>query len=184
MEGDLTDKRIANGVVTCPDDHSWQISEEILRFDKEKSDEPMQYNERPRTGFPGEVEEQERLEFLPSLQEFVEGLHFEDDQLIKITGDAILFLKYLSNNNANFLIVNTDEGILRQLQEIAARKRMYDQMSFIRAEDINLIGSVNTIQLFPSSIDQKLTNTLFIGFIDQGREIWAGEDVVLRAHLT
>jgi len=177
LKGEVTDDRITNGEVICPNDHVWIVKEEILRFDTEKSDEPMEFLDHPRTGFPKAVDEQERFDFLDEFQELVSNLQFNEEDIVKICGDPILFLKYLKKQTARFLVVYPDEGTLRQLQEIAARKRMYDQMAFIRADDVGALNMITGLHVFDSKPEADIE--ILLKKDETIQPVWSGNQVDL-----
>ncbi len=173
LQGEVTDTRITNGSVFCKNEHEWNVTEEILRFDNEKSTEEMQFSDHPRTGLPDrkKVMESERLSFLDAFEEAVQSLPFDQHEIIKIAGDPVLFMKYMPSVEKQLLVIYHDEGVLRQLQEIAARKQMYDKMSFVRAKDVNYIGQILSIDVF-----QEGQGTVQLKLGEFGEEyIWKGE---------
>jgi len=178
LQGEVTETRITNGKVTCPDDHSWQVVEEVLRLDVENSEEEMIFLDHPRTGFPKEVKENERFEFLTVIQDIVKGIDIDSETVIKVRGESILFFKYMKAYDNKFVVVHQNEGILRQLQETAARKQMYNQMSFVRAVNLNLIGEVNSINLFTEPDSD--TVSIILGLSEKGELKWEGSETALR----
>ena len=178
LKGELTDTRITNGEVICPKDHTWIVKEEILRFDEEHSDQPMEFLEHPRTGFPNEVGEQERFDFFDVYENAINNVGFETEDIVVVTGDPILFMKYLKEQQqSRFIIAYPDEGTLRQLQETAARKRMYDQMAFVKAENVGYIGNVKSIHL----LDKNTAPGKNIILVKEpvGEVLWTGEETSL-----
>ena len=184
-EGDLTDVRIANGKISCPQGHVWQVTEDVLRMDREKSEEEMIFNDRPLTGFPSEPTENERGEFLMEFDKLTtEFVKFSEKPLI-VKGNSVLFFKYMPTNEREIIVVHPEEGVLRQIQELVARKMMYSNVSFIRSEDAQFIpiGSY-TIHIFPKD----LTNIEADDFVAtlnptmQGETYWTGESSSLILH--
>ena len=179
LSGELTDSRITNGKVICPNDHSWRVMEEILRFDKIDSDEEMEFLDHPRTGFPKEVNEDERFEFLTTASKIIKSLEIDENALIKIRGNSILFFKFMNDYENKFVIIHPNEGILRQLQESAARKQMYDKMSFIKAHNANLIGPIFSINLF-EKYDISDSITISLDSEAEGVIKWQGSHSMLK----
>lgn len=186
MEGDITELRIVDGTITCPNNHIWKIREEILRFDKESSDEEMQLLDYDKTGFPSTelVGEQERADFLAKLNEYVFTMELIPDELLKVTGSSILFFKYLKENSCKILVVHPDEGILRQLQVIVARKQLYHNMAFIRCDDVDMLGAGRSIYLFqdPDNLPPLKSNdiALVLDQSNKGTDLWTGSHASLR----
>lgn len=178
LDGEVTETRITNGKVICPEDHSWSVKEEILRFDEQNDGEEMQFLDHPRTGFPKPVGEKERFNFLDSFGNYVKSLEFGEDEIVKLRGDSILFMKYVKDDKPEYIICHPNEGILRQLQETAARKRMYDSMAFVRVNDVNTLGNVISINNF----DDEIKND-DIAFLltkkEKGKVLWEGSKVNL-----
>jgi len=184
-EGDLTDTRIANGKISCPQGHIWQITEDILRMDNEKSEEEMIFNDRPLTGFPSEPTENERGEFLMAFEKLtIEFVKFSDKPLI-VKGNSVLFFKYMQNNEREIIVVHPHEGVLRQIQELVARKMMYNQISFIRSEDAQFIPIDSyTLHVFPKNTDNLKADD-FAATLNptmQGETYWTGESSSLVLH--
>ncbi len=181
LEGDMTEIRIVDGLVNCYNSHSWQVREEVLRFDQENSDEEMQLLDYDKTGFPSTemVGEMERGEFLTKFNEYVDSFPMDNDQILKVSGSSILFFKYLKENNRKIIVTHPNEGILRQIQVLAVRKQIYNNMAFIRAYDATLNSSVNNLYLFFKKEDVPELNEDDIAIIfDQsldGEIIWTGE---------
>jgi uncharacterized protein YbaR (Trm112 family) len=184
-EGDLTDTRIANGKITCPQGHVWKITEDILRMDKESSVEEMIFNDRPLTGFPSEPTEGERGYFLMEFEKLTtEFIKFSDKPLI-VKGNSVLFFKYVPTSEREIIVVHPDEGVLRQIQELVAKKMIYNQISFIRSEDAQFIPiDSNTIHIFPEST-KNMKPEDFVATLDptmQGETYWTGESSSLILH--
>jgi hypothetical protein len=185
INGDLTEVRIVDGVVTCKNSHSWQVREEILRFDQQNSDEEMQFLDRDKTGFPSTelVPELERGNFLTKFNEYVDSFPLDTLVLLKVTGPSILFFKYIRENQRPILVVNPDEGVLRQIQVLAARKQIYKNMSFIRAEDANLSSRTNSLRFYFSAGSNPTLNkedtAILFDTGGKGTIIWKSEEMSL-----
>ncbi|MHA2089244.1 MAG: hypothetical protein ACW98K_00170 [Candidatus Kariarchaeaceae archaeon] len=180
IEGDMTELRIVDGTVTCPNNHVWQVREEVLRFDKENSDEEMQLLDYDKTGFPLTtlVGELERADFLAKLNEYITTMELFPDELLKVTGSSILFFKYLEENSSKILVVYPDEGILRQIQVIVSRKQIYNNMAFVRSDDVDLVADGRSIYLFqdPNNLSLKSNDiALVLDQSDKGINLWNGE---------
>ena len=167
-------KRLTNGEIVCDENHTWTICEEILRIDNQKSNENMIYYDTLKTGFPKEVTEIERTNFINQFRNFANNLELENNRNYQIYGDTILFLKYVNIIAESIVIVNKDEKVLRQLQEIAVNKRIYDKCSFLRSDydDITIEG-IN-INLFLPKLRQGY-NFIFSDD-EKGEIIWQGKN--------
>ena len=176
-EGEFTQglvKRLTNGEIVCDDSHTWTICEEILRIDNQKSNENMIYYDTLKTGFPKEVTEIERTNFINKFRKFTNNLTLESNRNYQIYGDTILFLKYVNIIAESIVIVNKDEKVLRQLQEIAVNKRVYDKCSFLRSNYDDLIIEGTHINLFLPELRQGY-NFIFTDD-EKGEIIWQGKN--------
>jgi len=181
LEGDFTEERMANGIISCPEDHKWNVTEEVLRFDKEKNEEPMQFPDRPKTGFPETkyVSEEERGGFLSDFGVFVASFMKESDNPLVLYGNSILFFKFIPPTERLILVVNPEEETLREIQELSAKKLIYKNVSSIKATMINILGK--DIEILHLLIDEKQVDSLNDGdivlyFSKEGEEnaIWKG----------
>jgi uncharacterized protein YbaR (Trm112 family) len=185
MEGNVTNTRIVDGKITCPSSHTWQVREEVLRLDREISDEDMLLLDHEKTGFPpvDKVGELERGDFLEKFNNYVASFPFASNKLLKITGSPILFFNYIKENPQKILVIHPDEGILRQIQVMAAKKQIYNNMSFVRAKDVELLGANRCLHLFEdvSSLQKLSKNEIALAFGKQedGNPIWNGERMSL-----
>lgn len=187
LEGDVSDTRVADAKAICPQDHIWQVREEILRFDSEKSDEDMIFLDHDRTGFPKEVGELERGDFLFKIEDYFENIKF-DSQHVLIKGEPILYFKYMKPGDQQLITVYPNEGILRQLQVLAVKKQFYSNASFIRAKDASMLGDVSKLVIFQKVEDNKDLNKgdRVLQFKKKeesakGKIIWEGEKTFLDA---
>ncbi len=167
-------KRLTNGEIVCDENHTWTICEEILRIDNQKSNENMVYYDTLKTGFPKEVTEIERTNFINQFRNFANNLELENNRNYQIYGDMILFLKYVNIIAESIVIVNKDEKVLRQLQEIAVNKRIYDKCSFLRSDYDDLIIEGININLFLPKLRQGY-NFIFSDD-EKGEIIWQGKN--------
>ena len=163
-------KRLTNGEIVCDENHTWTICEEILRIDNQKSTENMIYYDTLKTGFPKEVTEIERTNFINQFRNFANNLELENNRNYQIYGDTILFLKYVNIIAESIVIVNKDEKVLRQLQEIAVNKRIYDKCSFLRSDYDNLIIEGININLFLPKLRQG--HNFIFSDDEKGEIIW------------
>ena len=167
-------KRLTNGEIVCDENHTWTICEEILRIDNQKSNENMIYYDTLKTGFPKEVTEIERTNFINQFRNFTNNLELENNRNYQIYGDTILFLKYVNINAESIVIVNKDEKVLRQLQEIAVNKRIYDKCSFLRSDYDDLIIEGININLFLPKLRQG--HNFIFSDDEKGEIIWQGKN--------
>ncbi|MCE7737571.1 MAG: hypothetical protein GPJ54_21960 [Candidatus Heimdallarchaeota archaeon] len=180
VDGVTHENRVVDGIVKCGNGHSWKVTQEILRLDKENSSEDIIYSDREKTGYPKEVSEQERLTFLEFLDGYFGSLQFGSDCVI-VSGESILFYRYLKDSSNQYITTYEDEGVLRQLHETAVRKRTHETHSFVRSEAVVTSESANQLIVFPKMrIKSKLENSLIIQFIplsaeSNGKIIWTGE---------
>ncbi|MHA2033110.1 MAG: hypothetical protein ACW99A_22655 [Candidatus Kariarchaeaceae archaeon] len=180
IDGITHDDRIIEGTVTCGNDHKWNVTQEILRLDKENSSESIVYSDREQTGFPKFVLEHERSDFLDFIEEYFISITFDKNELI-ISGDAILYYRYSKHETLKPMIVHENEGILRQLHEMAVQKRMHNNHSFIRSKDNVTNEETNQFVIFPKRRYTKpAKNALVLQFIlkseiPQGSIVWVGE---------
>lgn len=182
LDGDFTDERMATGKVICPNKHTWYVQEEVMRLDEENSDEDMQFLNHPLTGFPTEIDEKARGEFLIALRKFVEDFVQKEDTPLVLLGSPILFMKYLPQTERDIIIVNSSEGILRQVQEIAVSKRLYKQVSAIRAENVDLqIPNAQMIYVFDEIPENLGSNehALLLERDPSANIIWEDNDSIL-----
>ncbi len=184
IQGDLTDTRMANGTITCPNDHSWNVTEDVLRMDKENSDEDMIFNDHPLTGFPKSITESDRGSFLIAFEEYIDNFIRNSDKTLVVKGNSILFFKYIPSVDRDIIVIHPDEGILRQIQELVAKKRMYDKLSCIRADNAALLGDFVYLNFFPDEnelLNMKRGEKAFILDPEMpGEEIWAGINASLK----
>lgn len=174
----MTDERLVNGSITCLEGHIWKVVNEILRFDEEDNNEEMKFLDHPLTGFPKDVSEEERLEFLRTYENEITNLTFNQNRITLLQGDPILFFRYLRSQDSVFVISNPDEGILRQLQEVAVQKMMYSNMAFVKSITVELDTDVDRINLFNEKTNGYLNYHLTKDSI--GRVLWQGRDVDFR----
>jgi len=186
LEGDFTQERMANGNVKCPEEHSWKVAEEVLRFDKEENDSEMEFPDRPKTGFPkiGFVSEEERGSFLREFGLFIGEYIRSSTSPLVIFGNSILLFKYIPATERKIIVVNQDESNLRQIQEMAAKKLIYKFVSVIKGSILNLIGK--DINVFHSLVLEKQLDSLNDGdtalyFTKEGDEtaLWRGKNYSL-----
>lgn len=182
LDGDITDDRMANGKVVCKNNHVWLVTEEVFRLDQENAEEDMQFLNHPLTGFPKGIEEKVRGNFLQAFQKYVEEFVNKSDEPLVLIGSAILFIKYIPSTEREILIINSSEGILRQIQEITASKRMYKQSSMIRAENIDLLlPNAQVLYLFDQN-PKKLNKNETVIMVERDAEasiIWEEDDSIL-----
>ncbi len=164
LDADFTDERIATGTVTCQNDHNWYVQEEVFRLDRENSDEEMIFLDHPITGFPPQIDEKVRGDFMIAFSRYVREYVESSEEPLIIIGSPVLFMKYLPETNRDLIIINSSEGILRQVQEIASSKRLYKQVSVIRAENVEfLLANAQRIYIFdgvPETLDKNETGLL------------------------
>lgn len=180
VDGAIHENRVINGTVKCQNDHKWNVSQEILRFNKEDSSEAIIYSDVEKTGYPTQVTELERSNFLDFIGPYFKALEF-NTQYILVSGEPILFFRYLEDRSKNYISTYNDEGILRQLHEMAVRRRIYEKHSFIRSKNRITAESTNQLITFPKMKFKKLPeNSMVLQFIPiseetKGKIIWTGE---------
>lgn len=182
FEGDFDEKQITNGSIICKKGHKWNVSEEILRFDKEHSDEPMQFLNHPLTGFPKEVTEDERGEFLDSLSKFIQKFSKKSDMVIYIEGNPILYFNYMQTTSRYLIVANKDEGLLRQIQEMASKKLMYQNLICIKADKVDIANPhLEKLSIFKYTTKNKPKSYNVLSFEKDTKEnvIWSGKDINL-----
>ncbi len=183
LTGSSNEHHITDGVISCNNNHKWCVKQEILRLDKENSDEAIIYSERELTGYPKEVSELERSEFLDFIEQYFKNIKFAKETVVVI-GNSILFYRFLSNLETNFVTVMNDEKLLRQLHEITVQKRLHNNHSFIRANTIDA-SSANLLYLFQNTNDINLNpGDVLIQFNSnqnepQGTILWMGQKYFL-----
>ncbi|MCY3413647.1 MAG: hypothetical protein INQ03_18535 [Candidatus Heimdallarchaeota archaeon] len=181
IDGDFTDDRMIEGKVTCKNGHRWIVKEEVWRLDKEGAEEDMQFLGHSLTGFPSQIKETVRGDFLVSMKLTVEEYVKSSDKPLFILGSPILFLKYLPTTEREIVVVNESEGILRQAQEIAVSKRIYKQLSCIRATEVDsLLPEAERVYVFDNVPDELQNNdTAFLVERDPNAEVlWEGEECI------
>lgn len=180
IDGITHENRIVEGIVKCGNGHSWKVTQEILRLDKENSSEEIIYSDREKTGYPSQVTEQERSAFLDFIGNYFKSLKFNKEHVV-ISGESILFYRYLEDKSKQYITTYEDEGVLRQLHETAVRKRTHENHSFIRSKTGVITESSNQLIVFPKMrIKEEIENSLIIQFIPIsedtiGKIIWTGE---------
>ena len=145
-EGSSNEYHLTDGIISCNNNHKWIIKQELLRLDNENSDEEIIYHEREMTGYPKEVNESERIEFLEFLAVYFKKLVFSRDTVV-VYGEPILFYRFFNKIEITIITVNKNEKLLRQLHETIVRKRLHNTHSFIRTDIVN-VSSANQFYIF------------------------------------
>lgn len=183
LEGSSNDYHVSDGVISCKNNHKWCVKQEVLRMDNENSNEDIIYFEREMTGYPKQVNELERSEFLDFIEQYFRNLNFTKETVV-IFGDPILFFRFLSELKIDFITVTNDERILRQLHETTVQKRLHNNHSFIRADTLE-VSSANLLYLFQNIKDINLNpGDVLIQFNSnqnepQGTILWMGKKYFL-----
>ena len=180
VDGVTHENRVIEGNVTCGNGHSWKVTQEILRLDKQDSSEEIIYPDREKTGYPNQVSESERSTFLGFIDSYFGSIKLDSEHVI-VSGEPILFYRYLKDKSKQYITTYDDEGILRQLHESAVRNRIHEDHSFVRSKTGIKTESADQLIVFPKMrIKSGPVNSLIIQFIpiseeSNGKVIWTGE---------
>lgn len=135
FDGYKTDTRFVDGKLRCTDGHNFRITQDIVRFDKENSNEEMIFLDHELTGYPKEVNEEDRLSFLEALENSLQTLQLSSKTL-QVFGNPILFFRFVKPFDNPCLIMDEDEGILRQVQNQIVQRQMFQNSGFVRSSNL------------------------------------------------
>ena len=92
-----------------------------------------------------------------------------------------MYYRFLEHESTQFITVNENEKVLRQLHENAVKTRIHHQHSFIRSNSGFIADTPNQFIIFPDKrISVAPKNSLIIQFIPTdvepvGNVVWIGE---------
>ena len=178
FDGYHTDARYVDGTLECSNKHTFRITQDIVRLDKENSDEQMKFLDHELTGYPKEVSEEDRLSFLEALENSLQNLQLSSKPLL-VFGNPILFFRFVKSFENSFLVMDENEGTLRQVQNQVVQHQMFQNSGFVRSSDLST-ENMQKISFLSETSPQMNTGDLVFSLVKEvpsdSNIIWESDD--------
>ncbi|MDH5403597.1 MAG: hypothetical protein OEZ01_05770 [Candidatus Heimdallarchaeota archaeon] len=183
VEGNILDEYVTNGSITCLNLDNFIIQDNILYLGNNLPQKNTRYQDYSITGYPKEVNDNERSEFLSNLNEIMDKLIGENLKVV-FFGESYLFFEYLKKDIDVIYFIHHDETYLKHIYEMAINKQVHRKIVLVCSDMFTIVESLPKYYFFPKDKNsEELTDInylIFFSRIDEYEILWSSNTIKLQ----